>query len=145
MRKSTQNLLYNVFKVIGSSRIILQRKTEHLGEMETFLRTAKSRTARNNCQNKLIIPKSLVTLRSHKTEIIPPSSSCSLQEKEKMAGSWDTSHLGTTAKRDWSAAQSLLCDPGISKANSNTKSLSTTCPTQAEGPTGRVLKSVSFS
>lgn len=37
----------------GSSRIILQRKTEHLGGMGTFLRTARSRTARNNCQKQI--------------------------------------------------------------------------------------------
>lgn len=37
----------------GSSRIILQRKTEHLGGKKTFLRTAKSRTARNNCQTQI--------------------------------------------------------------------------------------------
>lgn len=45
---------YKLFlKSQGSSRIILQIKTEQLGGMETFLRTPKSRTARNNCQTQV--------------------------------------------------------------------------------------------
>jgi len=67
-------------KAEGSNRIILKRKTEHLGGMETFLRTGNGSTARNNCQKQTTSKssfQSLVPLRSHETEIIPSSTSCS--------------------------------------------------------------------